>query len=213
MFWISTIIGVLFAWLVLKKGFFEGWVMLFNTAVSIYLAVFGHPVLAEKIPMAVADPYSTALTILVTAAACFAVLYALEHIFFVSRFRVLMPKLFDKVGSAVFGFLTGMLIFSFLVFLVFITPLSAHKFTGRLGLQNELKQGNISYMCFWCNLVNTVAARPEHKMTCRQAVDKLLRQTQKLTQQNSFFDRPSATSLPTEPNKPQTTPDQNQPGS
>jgi hypothetical protein len=174
MFWISIIVGLLFAWFMLKRGLFENWVILFNIAISVYVAVFGYPVVADKIPAAVRDPYSAALTILATAAACFAVLYGLEYIFFVSRFRVSLPKLLDKTGSGIFGFLAGLLIFSFLVFLVFLTPLAGDKLTDRLGLQKDVKQGNLSYMYFWCDLVNKAAARSEHKITCRQAVAELL---------------------------------------
>jgi len=203
MFWISIIVGLLFAWFVLKRGLFENWVILFNTVISVYLALFSYPVVADKIPAAVRDPYSTALTILVTAAACFTVLYGLQHIFFVSQFRVSLPRLLDRAGSGIFGLCAGLLIFSFLVFLVFLTPVADGKLTDRLGLQKDTKQGNLTYMYFWCNLVNKAAARPEHKITCQQAVAELLKKPEKKTPTHL----PSDTS---EPNLPQIIPSSNQ---
>ena len=42
-FWIAILVGVLFAWLGVRLGFYETWILCFNVIVSIYVAIFLAP--------------------------------------------------------------------------------------------------------------------------------------------------------------------------
>ena len=210
-FWIGIIVGGAFAWFLIKRGFYETWVTLFNIAVAIYLAIFLWPAIAKAFPFATEAALGAAITLLVTAAVVFLLLEILAYLFFVSHFKITSPRLFDTIGSGVLGFLAGLLVWSFVLLLINIAPFSENDLSKQLGLQEQTKQGN-TYLCFWCNLVNTAGARSDNKISCQQAIEKIhnqLKQEQSeqlpVTEPDSF--EQSADFLPSEPNSGKRQPD------
>ncbi len=206
LFWIGILVGVVFAWFFAKRGFYDGWVMLFNIVVSIYLGIFLRPVIVSTIPSAGRGPYNNALTVLVTAGAAFLVLHGVAHIFFTSQFRVSVAKTFDKIGGGFLGFLAGLMIFNFAVLLISITPVSQNALAKEIDSANTLEQCKVSYLCWWCNLVNVVASRSDNKISCEQAIEHLLKDSQQNRRKNFYMDEPNEPTEWAEPNSLQTSP-------
>jgi hypothetical protein len=177
-FWLSVLAGGFCAWYALKMGFYETWTMLFNIVISVYVAIFLTPFVTEIIPGISDTQYGLALTILVIAVGCFLILYGISYIFLTGQFSVSFPKLFDILFAGFLGFLGGFLVFSFLIFIIAVTPLSANQFAGKVGFNKQCQQSNISYICWWCDLVNSFVSTQENKITTEQAIGKLLKGTQ-----------------------------------
>jgi len=187
-FWLSVLAGGFCAWYAIKMGFYETWTMLFNIVISIYVAIFLTPFVAEIIPGASDTPYGLALTIVAVAVGCFLILHGISYIFLTSQFSVSFPKLFDILFAGFLGFLGGFLIFSFLIFIIAVTPLSANPLLGKVGFNKQCQQSNISYICWWCDLVNSFVSVQENEITTEQAIGKLLKSVKSKQQ---LYDKPA----------------------
>jgi hypothetical protein len=176
-FWIGLLFGVLFVWLAVRCGFYETWIHLFNIVVSIYLAIFLRSFIKDLIPeTAFNESYSDALIILITSAAVFVVLYGISYVFFSSQFRVSVPRLFDVVGSGFLGFLSGMLVWSFLSFLICITPLSNNTTMQQIGFNPQFWK-NFSYMSWWVDRVNNLVSYKSNFLSTDKVIDKMVATT------------------------------------
>ena len=143
-FWIGILVGGLFAWLTIKMlGFYETWAMLFNIVISIYLAVFLRPTIADILPAAGNTPYSSALTIIAIAIASFAILHGISYVFFTSQFSVSFPRVLDILGTGFLGFLAGLLVWSFVSLLICIMPISQSSVVKTIGFGSQIDQANI----------------------------------------------------------------------
>ncbi len=177
-FWAGILAGGFFIWFAVKIGFYETWALLFNIVISIYLAIFLTPIILDIIPTAGETQYCSALALIVTAAGTFLILFGLTYIFFTGQYKVPFPKIFDILFSGVLGFLAGFLVLSFIAFVITVTPISQNRFVKQIGLNRQSQQANISYICWWCDLVNWIASSPESKITSEQAINQLLDSTQ-----------------------------------
>jgi hypothetical protein len=177
-FWLAVLGGAVFVRVAINIGFYETCVMLFNVVISSYLALLLTPIITDVIPAAGAMPYGHVLTLLATAVAILLILYAVSYTFLTSQATVSFPKIVENLVAGLLGFLTGFLAFSFLVFLICLTPTREHPFVSKLGLDPESQQANVSYICWWCDLVNMVAASHDHRLSGREAVNQLLESVQ-----------------------------------
>ena len=180
-FWLGILTGGLFIWFAMKIGFYEMLAMFFNIIISIYAAIFLSPVILDVIPEAGDIPCSNALALAVLGAGTFFVLYGITWVFLTGQFKVSFPKSFDILLAGVLGFLAGFLVLSFAAFVITITPISQNRFVRQVGLNKNSQQANISYICFWCDLVNSIVSSPDTKLTSKQAVENLLNETQSKT--------------------------------
>lgn len=180
-FWLGILTGGLFIWFAMKIGFYEMWAMLFNIVISIYVAIFLSPIILDIIPEASDIPCSNALALAVLGVGTFFVLYGITWVFLTGQFKVSFPKSFDILLAGVLGFLAGFLVLSFAAFVITITPISQNRFVRQVGLNKNSRQANISYICFWCDLVNSIVSSPDTKLTSKQAVENLLNETQSKT--------------------------------
>jgi hypothetical protein len=173
-FWLSILAGALFAWIATRLGFFETWAAMFNIIVSVYVAVFLAPVIIDVVPAAGETAWGTALTLAAIAIGGFLILHGTTYAFITGQANVSFPKIFDTVLAGVLGFLAGFLVLSFAALLVRVAPISQGTPAGGTGLGKASQQANISYICWWCDLVNTVVSDRDNKVTSKQAVDELL---------------------------------------
>lgn len=201
-FWVSILAGGLFIWLAIKIGFYETLAMLFNVVISIYLAIFLTPVIVDIIPAARETPYCNALALAVTSVGAFLILYGITYIFLTGQFKVTFPKIFDILFTGVLGFLTGFLILSFTALAITVTPISQNRLVNRVGFNKQSQQANISYICWWCDLVNTIVSSPDTKIKSEQVIDQLLNSTQPKRQDKT--DEATGLTAPVEPNHPKT---------
>lgn len=176
-FWFGILVAGLFVWFAVGIGFYEMWVMLFNIVISIYLAVFLRPIIVN-IPVVGDTPYSNALTMIAIAIASFSILHGISYTFITSQFKVSFPRIFNTLGTGFLGFLAGFLVWNFVSFLIFITPISQDTFVREIGFNDEFQQSNISVICRWCDLVNTVVSSQDSEYTTEQAVSGLLKSTE-----------------------------------
>ena len=177
-FWLGILTGGLFIWFAMKIGFYEMLAMFFNIVISIYVAIFLGPVILDFIPEAGDIPCSNALALVVLGVGTFFVLYGITFVFLTGQFKVSFPKSFDILLAGVLGFLAGFLVLSFAALVITITPISQNRFVRQVGLNRNSQQANISYICFWCDLVNSIVSSPDTKITTKQAVEQLLNETQ-----------------------------------
>lgn len=196
-FWVGILVAASFAWFAVKMGFYETWVFAFNIVISVYLAIYLQPIIVDTISAASDTPYSNALTMITTAAGAFLILHGISYIFLTSRFSVSFPKIFDTLGAGFLGFLAGFLAWSFIGLLICITPISQNIFVKEIGFGSQIKQTNVPYISWWCNLVNTVASCRDNEYTTEQAIDELLKSAELKAQP-----KPAEPSVPAEPNVP-----------
>ena len=197
-FWIGILVGGLFAWFAIRMGFYETWVMLFNIVISVYLGVFLGPIIANIV--AVADaPYSNVLAILAIAIASFLILYGISYIFFTSQFNIPFPKVFDILVAGFLGFLAGFLVWSFVSFLVCITPISQNTFVKEIGFGSQFERTNVPYISWWCNLVNKVVSRQDSEYSTKEAISGLRKSVRKKARDKT--DNQAEQSKPAEPNE------------
>jgi hypothetical protein len=176
-FWVGILVGGLFAYFALKKGFYEMWALGFNIIISIYLAVFLGPVVADIIPAGTAV-YSKALTVLATAVACFLILHGISYTLITGQFSISFPKIVDVVGAGLFGFLIGFLVWSFISLLIMTTPITNNTFAKEIGFDNQAQQTNVSYVSWWCGKVNRIVPSEDSKQTTRQAIGWLMKSSE-----------------------------------
>jgi hypothetical protein len=175
MFWIAILAGALFVWLAVCLGFYETWVLFFNILVSIYVAVFLAPILAEFAPAPGGAPsYHTALCLIVLAGGCFALLQGLSFVFLTGQFHIPFPRVFDVVFSGILGFVTGFLVLSFVAVVVTTTPLARHKIVGVLGLGRQSQPANLICLTRCCDLIHSFAGSDDSADTTQAAVQRLL---------------------------------------
>jgi len=173
-FWMGILAGGLFVWLAVRMGFFETWALLFNVVISIYLSIFLGPVILDIVPDAGNTSYSNALVLAVTAVAAFLVLYGFTCVFYTSQFKVTFPRVFEVIFAGVLGFLTGFLVLSFAALVITATPVSGNQFISQVGFNRDSQRANISYVCWWCDQVNSIVSLPDSEVTTNRIVSQLL---------------------------------------
>jgi uncharacterized membrane protein required for colicin V production len=199
-FWLGILTGGIFIWLAVKIGFYEILAMLFNIIISVYVAIFLSPVILDIIPEAGDIPCCNALALAVLGAGTFCLLYGITYVFLTGQFKISFPKSFDIILAGVLGFLTGFLVLSFAAFVITLTPISQNRFVKQVGLKRNSQQANISYICFWCDLVNSIVSSTDNKITSKQAVEILLSERQSKTSDKEAGQ--TTISAPVEPNPP-----------
>lgn len=176
-FWAGILVGGLFAYFALKKGFYEMWALGFNIIISIYLAVFLGPVVSNIIPAGTAV-YSKALTVLATAVACFLILHGISYTLITGQFSISFPKIVDVVGASLFGFLIGFLVWNFISLLIMTTPITKNAFAKEIGFDNQAQRTSVSYVSWWCGKVNRIVPSEHSKQTTQQAIGWLMKSSE-----------------------------------
>lgn len=172
-FWMGILAGGLFTWLAVKIGFYEIWVMLFNIIISIYTAIFLRPVIIDVVPSACNTSYGNALVLAVTAVGTFLILFGISFVFLTGEYNISFPKIFDILFAGLLGFLSGFLVLSFAALIITVTPISQNRLIREIGFNRQSQQANISYICWWCDAVNSIVSSPEKKMTSQEAIGQL----------------------------------------
>jgi len=173
-FWFGILIAALFAWLAVSTSFYDMWGTLFNMTVSIYLAVFCAPLIIELIPAADSMRGGHALTVAALAIFSFAILHGLTYVMLLAHFQFSFPKILDFLAAGLLGFLAGLLLWSFVGMLIMMSPVAQNKFVKGMGFDESFKQTNISYLCWWCDIIHNRVATDTPDTCTEDAVKKLL---------------------------------------
>jgi hypothetical protein len=198
-FWIAILSGVLFVWLAVRLRFYATWVLLFNILVSIYVSVFLAPIVAEFAPApGGAASYGMALSMLVLAGGCFALLHGLSYVFLTGQFNIPFPQVFEILLSGLLGFVAGFIILSFVAIVLTTTPLAQQEMVSSLGLNEQSQQSNISCLARCCNLIHRVAGLEDKKNTTEAAIHRLI-DSGKSSQSKRREVKPDANEPPAKP--------------
>lgn len=173
-FWAAILAGGLFIWIAIKLGFYETWVIFFNSVISIYLAIFLTPVMIDKIPSASEIPCGEAFTLLVLSVGTFLILYGISYVFLTGQYKVSFPKTFDILFAGVLGFFTGFLVLSFAALIITTTPIARNRLISGLGFNRQSQHTNIAYICRWCDMVNSLVSFPDNQITTEQTINQLI---------------------------------------
>jgi hypothetical protein len=156
-FWAGILVAACFAYFTSKMGFYQTWAMVFNIVISVYVAIFLTPVIADAIPAATDTAYGYALILLAIVIGMLVTLQGITYAL-TGQFSVTFPKIFNSVGGGILGFLAGFLVWSFVAVAVSTTPVSTSNIGQTIGFGSKIEQTNVPYISWWCNLVNTIAA-------------------------------------------------------
>ncbi len=175
-FWIGILVAVICASYATKKGFYETWVTLFNIAISVYLAIYLRPIIADV--AALGDtPYGSFITVLGTAGLVFIVLYGISFTFFTGQFKIAFPRVLNTGGASLLGFLTGYLVWHFLCLLVGMTPFFDSSVLQLAKFKDQLETSK-KCVAVSCNLVNALSFQDKNN-DANEVITQLLTTPQK----------------------------------
>lgn len=123
LFWLIVIIGGLFAFLGLKKGVYTMYTVVFNLGIAIYVSVLSTPLVVSTTPN-LEMGYYAAFSLSLMTLFLFALLQGFAWYFFLRGSDVLFPDLFDKIGGAALGFVTGYAVLAVLALTYCMMPIS-----------------------------------------------------------------------------------------
>jgi len=169
--------------LVSKKGLYDGWVLLIDTAVSVYLAVMLSPTLIDAFSINPEKTSVIAFIIIATALISFGILYALAYILFLGQFEVKFPKIVDMSGAALTGFAAGLLAWSFIIFVLVASPMGKSKTIEKMKLDQKR---SFNFMYTATKPLSAMAAKKDCPNSFERNIDSLLEGTrQEIAKRNA----------------------------
>lgn len=157
-FWIGIAVGAFLAWCATQSHFVKSWVLLFNLVIAVYIAVFTAPLVTHDLVEAQQTAYGHALALLAIVGGA---LFALCNICFMlmpDDKDVDLPEALNTILCGAVGFLGGMLVWSFLVVLIYVSPLGETNFARQCGLTRDRRPTSVSFLCACCDVVHLVAS-------------------------------------------------------
>jgi len=172
--WIGILIALAFAASSLKLGLYHAWTLLFNVLVAVYVGIRMGPFVGDFIPAG--GEYNTTLGVLVAGIITFVILHGISYTLLIGQFDVTFPRAIAKLGSALFGFFTGFMVWSFVILLVCTAPFSQNKFLKDVGACREgFEQMHIQgYMVFWCSAIDKFVGSGDSDTGANRAIAGLL---------------------------------------
>lgn len=123
-FWLAIIVGVISAFLAVKKSTFHAmWLILFNIAVSFYTGLMVAPAMLKMLPQDVdMFGYHTAACVFVMSILMFVVLHTITAAWLSFNIEISLPVVCEKIGLPLLGFLSGFIVYSFVLLLICMMP-------------------------------------------------------------------------------------------
>ena len=135
MFALAMAVGVVFAVIGIRQGFYRSWAILFNILISIYLAVMLTPVMYDVFAEMDNFKYSGPACVFSIGAFTFAVLQ-MAAIVLTGTFEVSLPRFFNTFGAGVLGFISGYLVIIFVSLVICVSPFESQ---GVYNFQQKLR--------------------------------------------------------------------------
>jgi hypothetical protein len=160
---IIIVVGLVFAFIGYKKTWYPGWALLFNLLISVYTGIMTAPQVVDEFPV-VRDylgSFSYSAGILAVAAVFFVVMQFLTFKFLTSVFCVSFPRILNGAGAAVLGFLAGLVIAGFLLFLITITPLSGSSSVSSFTQLAQTPDKANFVVLKSCNFIHALSLQPD----------------------------------------------------
>ena len=170
---IGIIFGILFAAATLKKGLYIGWVRLVNVVLAIYLAVFITANISLCTDYLIKTQYGYPLCMTIIAVSSLFVLHSFTTTFFTGIFRITFPKVLNIAGSAVLGFVCGLLVWSYIGLVLLLTPLPHGSIGQTFNIPAQLVRSSVPPLRYTCGVVNFLSFQPE-RANAAKVLDSLL---------------------------------------
>ena len=173
-FWIAVLVGCISLYLATRIGFFDTLVLSLNILTSIYVGIYSTSALIDSVPAAANFVCGTAITVSAISLICFLFLYGLSYVLLTGQFKVSFPRVFDVLLSGVLGFATGILLISYVVFILSILP--PLKTLSSLDPTNT--KANVSLLCLYCDQVQHLVAARDNEQQTRDILAQITQHSQ-----------------------------------
>ncbi|MGD9109523.1 MAG: hypothetical protein PVG93_01155 [Phycisphaerales bacterium] len=185
LFWVGILVGVIFAYLAIRRGLYETWAILFNIILSIYLAIVLNPLAKHILPRSGHNPYDNTLVMLALGVGFFILLHGIVYVLVLSQFKIDMGRILDLIGSGVIGLAGGILIWSFVLILLCSSPLVTNKFLRATGVKRDNVQANVSYVCRFTGLIEKLVGTEQSENVVPELLDSLLEKYDKTSEKKN----------------------------
>lgn len=192
-FWLAVLVGALFAWIAVRTGFYAAWIMFFHLLLAACVSIFLTPVFVAGVPAAASiHGFGHALTLMSIAVATLFIGYGTCYACLSGRLQMPFPRFLDSIGAGVLGFLTGFLVWSFLLLAFTLTPVAQFDLVKQFGFDRAAQQTNIAYLCWWCDSLHYFVSPWGDETTSQQAIDLLMTKTAPTTEETPEDTPPEA---------------------
>ncbi|MFI4910643.1 MAG: CvpA family protein [Sedimentisphaeraceae bacterium JB056] len=142
----ALIFGLVGCFWGIRRGVLAAWVCMFNVMISVYLGIMTVTIIGKYSPNTLPNQWAKVGVLFLTAALLLVILEILNVHLFSDYPAPALPKYFEKIGSGLFGFISGYIVLWFLVYTFFITPV------GNSYLKScDEKQANL-LLCSRCKV-------------------------------------------------------------
>ena len=138
--WAMIIISLSVAWLGVKKGFFVMFATFFNLMFAIFISVLSTQKLMHYSSGYETSAYYAAGTVFLLFVFTFGLLQIFAYFYILQNRDEYFPWIFDKVASAVIGFLCGYTLCCLLVLIICVMPFSTNRQVGWLCTRDTMKE-------------------------------------------------------------------------
>jgi hypothetical protein len=170
---IGIIFSLVFMAVTLKKGLYVGWVRLVNVVLAIYMSVFLTPGVSRSSDYITESHYGYPVCMIIIAAAMLVILHAFTTTFLTGILKITFPKILNIAGSAMLGFLCGLLVWSYLCFVLLLTPLPHNSIGRTFNVPAQLVRSSVPPLRYTCGIVNFLSFQPD-KANAAKVLDSLL---------------------------------------
>lgn len=153
LFWVLLIVGGLFACLGVKKGFYAMFATLFCLMFSVYIGVLAAPRIMRLSHDFEQDPYYAAGCVFGMFLVIFILLWAIAWFYFLRDGEDYFPKMLDRIGGGVCGFLFGYILSSLVLLMVCIMPFSRDDAMPALCNRDSAMRFSVPAVVKTCNFV------------------------------------------------------------
>lgn len=151
--WIMIIVSVFFGYVGYRKGFFTMFATLFNLMFAIFVAVLTTPRLLSFSAGYEDSGYYAGASILLLFILIFSVLQFFAYFYFLRDSEGYFPKLLDKIGAVIFGFLSGYIICCVLLLSFCVMPCSTKTEKVHLCPREQLQALSVPGVRKVCNFL------------------------------------------------------------
>ena len=153
----AILVGIAFAVIGIKQGFFVIWSTLFNISIAVYLGVMVTPWIIGMVANNLVSYYHCAVCVLIVGITVFTLLQVVTSVFFTGTYDVSFPRFFENIAGALVGFLSGYLVCTFLFFVIGITPLSSGDMVTSLFGERGFAASGSPPVVAVCDIVGAVS--------------------------------------------------------
>ena len=152
-FWLFIIVGGLFAWLGVKKGFYVMFSTLFCLMFAVYIGILATPRIVHLSEGLENDGYYAAGCLFGLTLIIFILLWVVAYFYFLRNRDEYFPKMVDQIGGGIFGFLFGYILISLLMMMLCVMPFSRNENVPGFLRRDTLLRLSVPPVVKTCNFI------------------------------------------------------------